>query len=182
MAPDLVKIKPRRLKANDTVGIVAPSSPMFEESRMEFVFKWLEKLGLKYKLGKHLFDHHGDLAGHDEDRLFDFHSMWGDKEVDAIMAVRGGTGSVRLISDLDFELIRRNPKIFIGFSDITFLKASTPSIISKERCLSRVPWANLKIPTARMDSDRQHRLIEWLFQKVLPRDRLSEVVSRLLGN
>lgn len=118
-APDT--IKPGSLRAGDTVGIVAPSSPMFEDGQIEFTFAWLKKLGLKWKLGRHLKDHHGDLAGIDEARLEDFHEMWADKEVKAVFPIRGGNGSVRLLPHLDFELIRKNPKVLIGFSDITGL-------------------------------------------------------------
>lgn len=114
-------VKPKRLKTGDTVGIIAPSSPMFEESRIEFVYHWLKKLGLKWKLGEHVFDHHGDLAGHDQDRLKDFHSAWIDDEVKAIISLRGGTGAINLLPVIDFKLIKKNPKIFIGFSDITGL-------------------------------------------------------------
>lgn len=114
-------IKPKRLRAGDTVGIVSPSSPPFEEGYTEFSFRWLSKLGVKYKVGKHIFDRYGDLAGRDQARLEDFHSMWADREVSAILPARGGNGSVRLLPGLDFNLIESNPKILIGFSDITGL-------------------------------------------------------------
>lgn len=114
-------ILPEKLSPGDTVGIVAPSSPMFEDGQIEFTFRWLKKLGLKWKLGEHLHEHHGDLAGVDAARLEDFHRMWADEEVKAVFPVRGGNGSVRLLSDLNFDLIRKNPKILIGFSDITGL-------------------------------------------------------------
>jgi muramoyltetrapeptide carboxypeptidase len=114
-------IKPKRLRAGDTVGIVAPSSPAFEQGHTEYSFRRLEKLGLKYKLGKHVFERYGDLAGRDEARLNDLHSMWLDPDVKAIIPLRGGNGSVRLLPHIDFELIKNNPKILIGYSDITGL-------------------------------------------------------------
>lgn len=114
-------LKPRMLKRGSTISIVAPSSPPFEEGDLEFTFHWLRKLGLKWKLGRHVFDRCGDLAGVDNDRLKDFHAAFEDPEVEALLPVRGGNGSVRLLSGLDFDLIARNPKIIIGYSDITGL-------------------------------------------------------------
>ena len=97
------------------------SSNPFEEGHLEFTKKWLSSLGLNYKIGKYVFESYSDLAGTDEQRLEDFHAMWADKEVDAVFPIRGGNGSVRLLPKLDFDLIAKNPKIFIGYSDITGL-------------------------------------------------------------
>src|SRR5688572_10047515 len=114
-------IKPRALRKGDTVGIIAPSSPPFEESEIEFTYQWLQKLGLKWKIGKHIFDKYSDLAGADDARLDDFMSMWKDVDVNAIMPIRGGNGGARLLPMIDFEYIARHPKLFIGYSDITAL-------------------------------------------------------------
>lgn len=114
-------LKPRTLRKGDTVGICAPSSPPFEEGHIEFTYQWLAELKLRCKVAPHVFDNYSDFAGRDEDRLADFHAMWADPEVDAILPLRGGNGSVRLLPMLDFELIRRHPKPLIGFSDITGL-------------------------------------------------------------
>lgn len=114
-------IKPPVIGRGDTVGIVAPSSPIFEEGDVEFTFEWLERLGLRWKVGKNTFKRWSDLAGTDEERLSDFHAMWADPEVKLILPIRGGNGSVRLLPHLDFELIRNNPKVLIGYSDITGL-------------------------------------------------------------
>ena len=117
-------IKPRSLRKGDTVGIVAPSSSPFEEGHIDFTYKWLESLGLKWKLGKHIFDIHSDFAGTDENRLSDFHTIWSDPDVDAVLPLRGGNGCVRLLPQLDFDMIAAKPKILIGFSDITGLLIS----------------------------------------------------------
>lgn len=114
-------VRPRALKRGSTVGIVAPASPPFEEGDLEFTFQWLKKLGLRWKVGKHVVDRLGDLAGSDSARVDDFHRMWQDPDVDLIMPIRGGNGSVRLLDKLDFDLIAKNPKILIGYSDITGL-------------------------------------------------------------
>lgn len=114
-------IKPKHLRRGDTVGIVAPSSAPFEQSDIQFTYEWLTKLGLKYKVGKHVFDSYSDMAGTDLARLADFHAMWADREINAILPIRGGNGAARLLPLIDYELIRRNPKFFIGYSDITCL-------------------------------------------------------------
>ncbi len=114
-------IKPRALRKGDTVGIIAPASPLFEEGEIEFTYQWLQKLGLKWKVGKHLFEKYSDFAGSDEARLEDLMTMWCDAEVDAIIPLRGGNGAARLLPLLDFELIAKNPKLFVGYSDITAL-------------------------------------------------------------
>src|SRR5262249_17727289 len=114
-------IKPRALRKGDFVGIVAPASPPFEPGHLEFTYKWLTSLGLRWKLGDHIFDSSSDLGGSDAARLDDFHKMWADREVQAILPARGGNGAVRLLADMDFDLIRENPKVLVGFSDITGL-------------------------------------------------------------
>lgn len=114
-------IKAKHLVKGDTVGIVAPASPLENESEIEYTFEWLKKVGLKYKLGKHLFDSYSDFAGNDENRLADFNSMWADPEVRAVMPMRGGNGAARLLPGIDFETIAKNPKIIVGYSDITSL-------------------------------------------------------------
>ncbi|HEY9731754.1 MAG TPA: LD-carboxypeptidase [Drouetiella sp.] len=114
-------VKPPRLRTGDTVGIIAPSSPAFEQGHVEYSFSRLKKLGLKYKLGKHVFERYGDLAGRDEARLEDLHAIWSDPEVNMVMPLRGGTGSVRLLPKIDFDLLAAHPKILVGFSDITGL-------------------------------------------------------------
>lgn len=121
-AAEAVKlIKPRALKKGDTVGIIAPSTPPFEPGDIEFTYKWLGKLGLKYKVGKHIFESWSDYAGSDEARLEDLHNLFADPEVDAILPIRGGNGAVRLLPAMKFELIKENPKILVGYSDITGL-------------------------------------------------------------
>ena len=114
-------IKPRALRKGDTVGIIAPSSPPFEVSEIEFTYQWLSKLGLKWKLGRHLFERYSEYAGLDEARADDFMTLWCDADVDGIIPIGGGNGAARLLPLLDFELIGKHPKLFVGYSDITAL-------------------------------------------------------------
>jgi len=113
-------IKPKRLKRGDTVGLIAPGSA-FSKKAYKRTIENLKKLGLKYKNSENLFGQYGFVAGKDEDRIEDLHQMFEDKEVDAIWCVRGGYGTTRLLYDIDYELIKNNPKIIIGYSDITAL-------------------------------------------------------------
>lgn len=114
-------VKPERLCFGDTVGIVAPSSPPPDPKAVDRAVEAVERYGFKPKLGKFVRERHGFLAGNDRDRATDIMSMFADRNVKAIFCFRGGYGSARLLNLLDYEAIRRNVKIFSGFSDITSL-------------------------------------------------------------
>lgn len=113
--------KPSALKKGDTVGIVAPSSPPFEAGNLSFATDWLQKMGIKFKLGAHLGKSYSSYAGDDQARAEDLHTLWDDDQVSAILPLRGGAGATRLLPLLDFSLFERKPKILVGFSDITAL-------------------------------------------------------------
>lgn len=114
-------IKPRRLKRGDTVGLVMPSSAHWNPTAIDILLDSLTALGLKGKLGKHVSDRRGYLAGRDEDRASDLNAMFADPEVDAIHCIRGGWGAARVLPLLDWSVIAQHPKIVVGFSDITAL-------------------------------------------------------------
>ena len=114
-------VKPPRLKAGDTVGLVIPSSAQWDPTSVEILLESLTALGLKGKLGKHVFDRRGYFAGRDEDRASDLNAMFADPEVDAIHCIRGGWGAARLLPLLDWATIAKSPKILVGYSDITAL-------------------------------------------------------------
>jgi muramoyltetrapeptide carboxypeptidase len=113
-------IKPKNLVAGDTIGIIAPAGVCeYEEIlKAETFFK---NSGYKVKFGKHVFDSDRYFAGSDKLRADDFNAAFEDNEIDAIVCARGGYGSLRLLDYIDFELIKNNPKIFCGYSDITIL-------------------------------------------------------------
>ena len=113
--------KPRRLRPGDVVGIVDPASATWDPIDVEIVVESLAVLGLKAKIGAHLLDRRGYLAGRDEDRAADVMAMFTDPTVAAVHALRGGWGCARLLPHLDFEAIARHPKILLGYSDITAL-------------------------------------------------------------
>lgn len=113
-------IKADKLKIGDTIGLVAPSSPV-DEKKLEKLIKVLKSFGFKVKLGKSPGSDIGYLAGDDETRAKDIEEMFKDDQVKAILCVRGGYGSPRLLDKIDINIIKENPKIFIGYSDITAL-------------------------------------------------------------
>jgi muramoyltetrapeptide carboxypeptidase len=114
-------VKPKRLSEGDTVALVAPASATFQTVDLDIARESLEALGLEVKVGGHLLDRHGYLAGQDKDRARDINECFADSSIQAVLPIRGGWGSSRVLPHLDFEMIRRNPKIVLGYSDITAL-------------------------------------------------------------
>jgi muramoyltetrapeptide carboxypeptidase len=113
--------KPPRLRAGDTVGLIEPAGFTDDQFDLALVRESIAAMGLVPKPAKHLTARWGYLAGKDEERAADVNAMFADKSVRAIFAVRGGWGSARILPHLDWETIRANPKLLIGFSDITAL-------------------------------------------------------------
>jgi muramoyltetrapeptide carboxypeptidase len=112
---------PRRLAAGDAVGIVSPASATFQTVDVAIARESLEALGLKVKIGKHVLERHGYLAGSDKDRAADINEFFSDASIRAVFPIRGGWGSSRVLPHLDYDAIRRNPKVMVGYSDITAL-------------------------------------------------------------
>ncbi|MFB7141225.1 LD-carboxypeptidase [Gottfriedia sp. NPDC056225] len=112
--------KPNGLNLGDTVMIIAPSSPPNIDNVMKMKSK-IEKAGLHVLIGKGVKEKRGYLAGSDENKVSDLHVAFSNSEVKAVLCATGGYGSGRLLQDIDFELIKNNPKIFWGYSDITAL-------------------------------------------------------------
>ena len=114
-------IKPKALKVGDTIGIVSPASAIFETEPYQIAKESFEAMGLKVKFGEFVKNRYGHLAGTDKERAGELNAMFKDKSIDAIIALRGGSGSARILELLDYQVIKENPKIFIGYSDITAL-------------------------------------------------------------
>lgn len=117
-------VKPKRLAAGDTVALVAPASATFRPVELDIARESLQALGLTVKVGKSMLARHGYLAGTDRERAADINDFFKDASVRAVLPIRGGWGSSRLLPYLDFEAIARNPKIVLGYSDITALLLS----------------------------------------------------------
>ncbi|MFJ8263513.1 LD-carboxypeptidase [Rummeliibacillus sp. NPDC094406] len=115
-----MKRQPKKLQPGDTIGIIAPSSPPNLKS-LEHSLDFLQKLGLNYKFGESLFQVNGYLAGSDDERLNDLHQMFADPSIAGIICACGGYGAARYTDRINFDLIAHNPKVFWGYSDITFL-------------------------------------------------------------
>ncbi|QQE10675.1 LD-carboxypeptidase [Planctomycetota bacterium] len=113
-------IKPKALEKGDTILFVAPASPM-NKVRMERAKGRLEAMGFKTKQASDIWRTNGYLAGSDERRAQELMNAFTDPEVDAIFPGTGGYGTTRMLDKLDYEVIRQNPKMLIGFSDITGL-------------------------------------------------------------
>jgi muramoyltetrapeptide carboxypeptidase len=113
-------VKPARLRERDGVGIIAPAGPI-TPSELSTGIAFLISLGHRVALGSHIYSIEGYMAGDDEGRLEDLHAMFKDDRVKAILCARGGYGTLRLLNRIDYELIRRKPKIMVGYSDITAL-------------------------------------------------------------
>ncbi len=116
----IIKLKPQKLNKGDTVGLIAPGSYISVNQLNESI-KNIEDLGYKVRYSSKILDQHGYLAGDDSVRIEEIHSLILDDDVKAIVAVRGGYGCARLLPNLDYEIIKNNPKIIIGYSDITSL-------------------------------------------------------------
>lgn len=115
-------IKPPRLRKGETIGLISPASPPSSSEKIEKSVRYLERLGYRVKVGVHAMDQNGYLAGIDQHRADDFNQMIRDKNVKAIIAVRGGYGTPRILPLLDYSAVKRNAKIIVGYSDLTALE------------------------------------------------------------
>lgn len=118
---DKQRLIPTKLSKGDTIGIVSPAGAIFDSEPYEIARENLEGMGLKVKFGEFAKGRYGHLGGTDEQRASELNQMFGDPEVNAIIALRGGAGASRILDKIDYDLIQKNPKIFIGYSDITAL-------------------------------------------------------------
>lgn len=113
-------LKPPRLRQGDTIGIVAPASHFYLE-KFNRGIAVLESMGFHTSVPERLFNKKGYFAGSDSERAEMVNRYFADTSIKAIMCARGGYGSIRILSLLDYKTIQKNPKIFIGFSDISAL-------------------------------------------------------------
>ena len=115
-----IKIQPPFLKPGDEVAIISPAF-LIEESRIAGAVELLEKWGLRVRVGTNAIKRNGPFAGTDGERLADLQEMTSDKDIRAVFFSRGGYGLLKIIDKVNFHAIRKNPKWYIGFSDITVL-------------------------------------------------------------
>ncbi len=115
-------IKPPKLKTGNTIGIIATSGPI-EKGCVEVLnaVKFFKSRGFNVLISDDLYENSRYLAGNDDIRLKNLHEFFKNDKINAIICLRGGYGAIRLINKIDYELVRNNPKIFCGYSDITAL-------------------------------------------------------------
>ncbi|MCU1759338.1 LD-carboxypeptidase [Pseudomonas sp. 14P_8.1_Bac3] len=107
------------LPAEGVIGVIAPAGPAALDT--DKAVAWMRARGYSLKIFPGVYEQDGYLAGSDEVRLNDLHGAFADSEVDAIICLRGGYGTPRLLDRIDFELLQNHAKPFIGYSDITAL-------------------------------------------------------------
>ena len=109
------------LERGDTIGVISTSSPVgYEELKAGVNF--FKNLGFNTRIGRNVYSRSGSLSGKDNERISDLQEFFNDKSVRAIFCSRGGYGSIRLLDRIDYDLIKDNPKIFVGYSDVTALE------------------------------------------------------------
>lgn len=113
-------IKPKALRKGDTIGLITPGSAVSRQAFEKAVAN-LEAMGFQVRFTENMSVRKGFLAGTDKQRLEDLHKMFEDPAISGIVCARGGYGSGRLLPDINYDLIKANPKILIGYSDITAL-------------------------------------------------------------
>ena len=111
---------PTYLKEGDKIGLISTARKISRDELQEAI-ECIESWGLNVVLGKHLFNSHHQFSGKDDERTKDLQNMLDNPEVKAILCVRGGYGTVRIIDDIDFSHFQKSPKWLAGFSDITVL-------------------------------------------------------------
>jgi muramoyltetrapeptide carboxypeptidase len=165
-------IKPARLREGDLVGLIAPGGHSSDAS-IEKSVRNIEALGFRVRQGANLREVHGNYAGSVRQRIADLHAMFADPEIKAIWCIRGGSGCISLLASIDYALIRANPKVLLGYSDITALHlaihrhaglvtfhgpvaSSTPSSYSTEHMLAVLmdPQRTYTIPMAMENARR----------------------------
>jgi muramoyltetrapeptide carboxypeptidase len=185
--------RPPRLRQGDVVGLVEPAGFVDDEFALDLAIKSVAAMGLVPKPAPHLLARHGYLAGTDEQRAQDLNAMYADPEVRAVFAVRGGWGCGRILPLLDFDMIRANPKLLVGFSDITALhlafaaKAGFTTIHgpNASSAWGKLSWDSFRglafdaqTPTYAMPEGSEDRLV----QRSGPRTfRAGKATGRLLG-
>lgn len=147
------------LRAGDQIALIAPASP-FDVEKFTQVCDILKQKGFRTVAGKSIFHRRGYLAGNEADRANDVIDAIRDPSIDAIICVRGGYGSGRLLPWLPFSALRDKPKIFLGYSDITFLHLAF---------LSRMHWITFHGPNL-IDADSRPGKLDGILRAVKGED------------
>ncbi|HWO75912.1 MAG TPA: LD-carboxypeptidase [Bacillus sp. (in: firmicutes)] len=160
--------KPKAIKKGDRIGLIAPSSPVSHPDRVEASVQKLEEFGFEVAVGESCYGQYGYLAGEDSLRAEDINRMFADPEIDAIVCIRGGYGTPRIIDQLDYEMIEKNPKLFVGYSDITTLH-----IALNQRC--KMVTLHSPMPASDMLRDFDEYSAEGFLQAISSSEPLGEM-------
>ena len=117
-------IKPKKLQQGDIIGLISPGFILPDRKKYDEIINQVQQLGYKVKEGPNARNRYGYLAGTDKERAADLNTMFADNTVDAIIPFRGGWGCNRILPLIDYDIIKENPKILVGYSDITTLLLS----------------------------------------------------------
>ena len=120
-SPSAPPSRPARLRRGDLVALVAPAKVTYDRDTLAVAVESLEALGLQVRVGEHVMDRYGYLAGTDPDRAADINAAFADDEIRGVVALRGGWGASRALPYLDDDMIAAHPKVMLGYSDITTL-------------------------------------------------------------
>lgn len=131
-------IAPLPLKPGDKIGLIAPSRKIDNGDLTTFI-KLIEEWGYQVVLGENLYGVHHQFSGKDSERADDFIQMINDPDIKAILCVRGGYGTVRILDKLNKQLLQKNPKWIIGYSDITVLHSFYNKVIECETIHATMP-------------------------------------------
>jgi len=115
-------LKPRSLRPGDVLGLVAPAGAVWDGSRIDGAVRYLESRGYRVEVAPHARGNDGAFAGSDEARVSDLNAFFRDPRIRGIFALRGGYGTPRLLDRIDYRAVRRDPKVVVGYSDITALQ------------------------------------------------------------
>jgi muramoyltetrapeptide carboxypeptidase len=167
---------PAPLKKGDIVGLVHPAGPVQEEERYNAGIRLIREMGFEVKFQRQIHSSSPEyLAASDAERAREFNELWADPAVKALLAVRGGYGSLRMLDKVDMDLIRRFPKLFIGFSDVTVLL----NVFRQETGLITYHGPSLTTLTRsdRMSVTLFFQALTGRLESILPFDRL-EVLAK----
>jgi muramoyltetrapeptide carboxypeptidase len=136
-------IRPRRLQAGDTIGLINPSGAIYERAPFEQTQQALQALGFQVREAPNVRARYGHMAGTPAQRASDIHTLFADPGIAGILAITGGSGANRVLPLLDYDLIAANPKFLGGFSDLTALISAVhvkTGLVTFHSPLGRSAW------------------------------------------
>lgn len=182
--------KPKKLVKGDIIGIISPASSPDDLTLIQNGVNYIEGLGYRTIVGNNVGQIRGYLAGTDDERVSDIHQMFRNKKVRAIFCLRGGYGAFRLLDKIDYELIKKNPKIFVGFSEITalqmaFLKKANLITFAGPMVIPNFS-KNISLYTEEIfwrivTSDKKFGMLNFSDLEQLPKIKPEKVFGRIVG-